>query len=703
MSRTDSHDGPERERLAWPKPTLAFLSVGLAGYTLWIAGPGLAPDHVRLSVYLAVTWVLVLFGFHRETSADTSIWGLWPALYALGATVFGATLVDHATSIVRDGVTVFDMGYTIGLAVCVGLAARSKEGRNLVLVGFALIVILYVLVHYLTLVNRAGAWTPSDVAVATIAFFITLEVARRGLGLAIPIIALFAVGYAYFGQQMPDAIAHRGVRIERILNYTLYSQEGVYGIMTSVMANIVLMFILLAAFMNRSGMGRFFIDFPMALAGRSAGGPAKVAVFASGVFGSISGSSLANIVSTGTFTIPLMKRVGFRAAVAGAVENSASLGGQLLPPVMGAGVFVMAEITGIPYVEIIAVATIPALLYFASIILIVHFEAKRNGIGGVADQDAVRPLTVLRAGWFHTVPFVVLVGSLIAGFSPDRCALAAILTILAINWIRVVSARLLGTAMPEFVFGLKGLVVALTDGVRNSLVIGAIAACIGIIVGMIALTGFGLKISLILVDAAGGSLLLTLILLALCSLVLGMALPITAAYLVLIVLAAPALETLGVPLIAAHLIVFWLSQDSNITPPVCIGAFVAASIADAKPWPTAWLSFRFAKMLYVMPLLFAFTPILFTGTVLGAVWTIAFATVGTCAFAAWTQGYLLARANRLTGSILAVSAGCCFLPYDLALPGAIPGAAANIFGAVLLVLLAVWQWRESPRSSLKPT
>ncbi|MEM8551631.1 MAG: TRAP transporter fused permease subunit [Pseudomonadota bacterium] len=701
MSNAEGMEGPERARLAWPPATLAILSVGLAGYTLWIAGPGLAPDHVRLSVYLAATWVLVLLGFHSERPSEGPVWALWPALFALGATGFGALLVNGATDMARDGPTLLQAVYAIALVVCGALASLSRQGRNLALAGYALIVILYVLVNYLPLVNRAGAWTPSDVTVAAIAFLITLEVARRGLGLTIPIIALLAVGYAYFGQQMPDAIAHRGVRIERILNYTLYSQEGIYGIMTSVMANIVLMFILLGAFMNRSGMGRFFIEFPMALAGRSAGGPAKVAVFASGVFGSISGSSLANIVSTGTFTIPLMKRVGFRPAVAGAVENSASLGGQLLPPVMGAGVFVMAEITGIPYVEIIAVAAIPALLYFASIILIVHFEAKRNGIGGVADADAVQPLTVLKAGWFHIVPFVILVGALIAGYSPDRCALAAILAILIINWVRLAAARLLGTAMPEFVFGLKGLVVTLTDGVRNSLVVGAIAACIGIIVGMIALTGFGLKISLILVDAAGGSLLLTLILLALCSLILGMALPITAAYLVLIVLAAPALETLGVPLIAAHLIVFWLSQDSNITPPVCLGAFVAASIAGAKPWPTAWLSFRFAKMLYVMPVLFAFTPILFTGTLWGAIWTIIFATVGTCAFAAWTQGYLLSRANRVTGPLLAVSAVCCFLPYDLALPGGIPGAAANVIGAILLILLAGWQWRERPLSSLE--
>jgi len=515
------------------------------------------------------------------------------------------------------------------------------------------------------------------------------------LGWAIPIIAVLAMLYAYFGQYMPYDIAHRGVKLERILNYILYSQEGVFGIMTSVMANYVFVFILLGAFMTKSGMGRFFIEFPMAIAGRSAGGPAKVAVFSSGIFGSISGSSLANIVSTGTFTIPLMKRVGFRPAVAGAVENSASLGGQVLPPVMGAGVFVMAEITGIAYTEIIAVALAPALLYFAALILIVHFEAKRTGIGGVPEDEAVAPMQVLRDGWFHIVPFAVLVASLVNGYSPDRSALAAIIVILIINWVRHGLARLTSATTPQDAFlGPRGISDAMTDGAKNAVAIGGIAAAIGIIVGMIALTGFGLKMGLLIVGATDGSLFLTLVLIALSSLILGMALPITAAYLVLVVIAAPALEQLGVPLIAAHMIVFWLSQDSNITPPVCLGAFVAASIAKAGPWETAWLSFRFAKMLYVMPLLFAYTPILFTGSTEIALWTITTATLGTVAFAAWTMGYLRTNTTRITSLLLAAIALALFWPADMSIGFGMSGFAINIAGAVAFVFILIQQGRQ---------
>ena len=245
--------------------------------------------------------------------------------------------------------------------------------------------------EYRDLAERAGAWTRTDIGIALIATVIAPEVARRALGPWIPGIGIFAMIYAYYGEFFPAAISHAGVDVEGIIDYILYSQDGIFRIMTNVMAQFVLIFIFLGAFMQSSGMGRFFIEFPLSIAGRSAGGPAKVAVAASAVFGSISGSSLANFVSTGSFTIPLMKRVGFRSVVAGPVENTASLGGQLLPPVMGAGVFVMAEITEVPYVEIIAVAAVPALLYLLSIGMIVHFEAKKQGIEGPPEAEMRTP------------------------------------------------------------------------------------------------------------------------------------------------------------------------------------------------------------------------------------------------------------------------------------------------------------------------
>lgn len=390
-----------------------------------------------------------------------------------------------------------------------------------------------------------------------------------------------------------------------------------------------------------------------------------------------------------------MKKVGFKPHVAGAVENSASLRGQLLPPVMGSGAFVMAEITGVPYVRLMAIAAVPALLYLLSIGIIVHLEAKRNGISGMAKEELSRPWEVFREGWFHLLPLMILLAFLIAGYSPDWCAAMAIVSIVVINWIRLALARLAPGqfAWPREVMNLRGLVGSLVDGTENSLIVGSAAAAVGIIVGMVALTGLGLKMSYLLVALSGGSLLFAIFLVGVASLVLGMALPITASYLVLVVLAGPALESLGVPLIAAHMIVFWLSQDSNITPPVCLGAYVAASIAGADPWKTGWTSFRFAKMLYVVPLLFAYTLILMTGPARLTIWVMVAATFGTVAFSVWTMAYFRRKMTVFEWIAMGAAALACFIPAHFVFQGGIPGYAVNIAGAALLGAIYLWQSR----------
>lgn len=569
------------------------------------------------------------------------------------------------------------------------------------MIVFAFLTTFYFMWEFRDLADRSGAWTLTDLGVAWVATLLALEVARRTLGPWIPGIGIFAMIFAHFGNFFPEAIAHAGESVDGIINYIFYSQDGVFGVMTTVMANFVLIFIFLGAFMQSSGMGRFFIEFPLSLAGQTAGGPAKVAVLASSIFGSISGSSLANIVSTGTFTIPLMKRVGFRPVVAGAVENTASLGGQLLPPVMGSGVFVMAEITGVPYVQIIAVATVPALLYMFSIAAIVHFEAKKHGIKGLPENEMRRPGEVFREGWFHVLPFAVLLGFLIARFSPDYSAVMAMGSVVVINWLRALLAKFGIGRMTDQFMNIKVILGTLIIGTRNSLLVGGAAGAVGIIVGMIALTALGLKMSLLLVDLSHGSLFLTVVLVAITSLLLGMALPITASYLVLVVLAGPAFDQLGVPLLAAHLIVFWLSQDSNITPPVCLGAFVAASIAQSDPWKTGWMSFRFAKMLYIMPLLFAFTPILNFNDPAGAIWTMASATVGTLGFAAWTMSRFYSETNIIEWGLLALAVLASFTPISFVLAGAVSGKAINIAGVILLATIYLWQ--RYNRSNLETT
>ena len=672
--------------------------VAFALFALWAAGPGIPEDNFHLGIFTLVMWIMSFLVYPGRKGATWKTpeildWGVSLALVALLAVA-----IYRAEEVSEKGAQAADWAAWLGCIILGVVALARPRALNLTLMGLACLCLNYFVSNYLELQDRPGAWHQTDFWMAFLAIALALEAARRGLGLWIPALAVIALLFAHFGAYAPGQLAHRGSTVHQIVNYTFYSQEGIFGVMTSVMASYVLIFIYLGAFMNQSGMGKFFIDMPMALAGRTVGGPAKVAVIASAIFGSISGSSIANIVSTGTFTIPLMKKVGFRPHVAGAVENSASLGGQLLPPVMGSGAFVMAEITGVPYVRIMAIAAVPALLYLLSICAIVHFEAKRQGIQGIAGDDLPSPRHVFTSGWFHLLPLAILLAFLITGYSPDWCAVMAIFSILGINWIRMALARLFPDQFqtPQERLNIRGVFGAMVEGTQNSLVVGSAAAAVGIIVGMVALTGLGLKMSYLLVALSGGSLLFALFLVAVASLVLGMALPITASYLVLAVLAGPALENLGVPLIAAHMIVFWLSQDSNITPPVCLGAYVAASIAVADPWKTGWASFRFAKMLYVMPLLFAYTPILLTGSVKLTIWTMGTALFGTIAFSAWTMGYLRRKTSPVEWLLLGAAALFCFIPAKFQLPGGFSAFIANAAGAAMLVLLYVWQKKSIP-------
>lgn len=663
------------------------IACAFALFALWAAGPGIPEDNLHLGIFTLVMWGMSFLFHPGRKGADWRAPDISDWAVALALTGLLASAIYRAEGVAEQGARTADQATWLGCVLLGTMAIFRPRALNLALTGMTCVCLGYFVSHYLELQDRTGAWHQTDFWMAFAAIALALEAARRGLGAWIPAIAILALLFAHFGAYAPGQLAHRGSTVHQIVNYAFYSQEGIFGVMTSVMATYVLIFIYLGAFMNQSGMGNFFIEMPMALAGRKVGGPAKVAVIASAIFGSISGSSIANIVSTGTFTIPLMKKVGFRPHVAGAVENSASLGGQLLPPVMGSGAFVMAEITGVPYVRIMAIAAVPALLYLLSIIAIVHFEANRHGIRGIPEEELSSPGEVFAAGWFHLLPLAILLAFLIAGYSPDWCAVMAIFSILAINWTRMLLARLFPgrCPAPRERMNARGVLDAMLEGTRNSLLVGSAAAAVGIIVGMVALTGLGLKMSYLLVALSGGSLLLALLLVAAASLVLGMALPITASYLVLAVLAGPALESFGLPLIAAHMIVFWLSQDSNITPPVCLGAYVAASIAGADPWKTGWTSFRFAKMLYVMPLLFAYTPILLGGSAGRTAWTMGAALFGTIAFSAWTMGYLRRKTSPAEWLLLGAAALFCFLPATLALPGGLPAHLVNAAGAGLLV------------------
>ncbi len=491
------------------------------------------------------------------------------------------------------------------------LQARSPHNPDLsdtLLALVAAAVVIYWIKEFENLNYRAGAENNLDALVSIVGIVLSLEVCRRVLGWAMALIGISMLCYAYFGPYLPDIIAHRGFGIERLCTALYLTTNGVFGVMANVLATYVILFIFFGAFLQRSGAGRFFIDLPMALAGRSTGGPAKVAVMASALFGSVSGSAIANTVSTGAFTIPLMKRAGFRPHIAGAIEPAASIGGMFMPPVMGAGGFLMAELTETPYSHIMLIAIGPALLYFFSVFCMIHFEAKKYKIEGIIEAGQPSAWQVLKADWYYSLPLVVITVLMIMGHSPGFSAFWATLSCIAVSWVR-----------KETRMGPRAIWEAIQTGARNTLIIGATLGVIGIIVGTISLTGIGLKFSDIIISMANGNLLVAILLVGLASLVLGMGVPVTAAYLITAVLAVPPLMELGVVLIAAHMIVYWFSQDSNITPPVCVAAYAGAAIAGSDPWKTGWTAFKFAKLLYVMPVLFAFTPsILFEGRPLTA-------------------------------------------------------------------------------------
>ncbi|MCU7853742.1 MAG: TRAP transporter fused permease subunit [Candidatus Thiodiazotropha sp. (ex Monitilora ramsayi)] len=504
------------------------------------------------------------------------------------------------SAVVEPAATQYHRGiYIIITYVLVFLIYRSKTplGRvvDYVLMAASVISIGYWIYNFQVINYRAGAETQLDQAIAMVGVLLGVELARRVVGNIFVVIGCIMLLYGVYGDYAPELISHAGDTFPDLCTSIFYKSDGVFGIMANVLATYILLFVIFGAFLEKSGAQRFFIDFPLAAVGHKIGGPAKVSVIASGLFGSISGSAIANTVSTGAFTIPMMKKAGFRPHVAGGIEPAASIGGMFMPPIMGAGGFIMAELTGVAYSHIMLVALFPAFMYFFSVFVMVHYEAKRfNIVGEKSDTSAVE---ILKREWYYIMPLVVITVLMLMGYSPGYSAILGMVTCIIISWFR-----------KDTRIDLKGFVEASRAGAENSLKIGATVGVIGIIIGVLTYSGLVLTFADIVIELADGKLFLTILLIALASLVLGMGVPVTAAYLITAVVAVPALTHLGVNEIAAHMIVYWLSQDSNITPPVCIAAFAGATIAKANMWKTAFTSFKFAKFLYLGPFLFGYVP-----------------------------------------------------------------------------------------------
>jgi len=503
-------------------------------------------------------------------------------------------------AIIQPMATQYHRGvYVIITYVLVFLLYKSKS-KIMRVVDYSLILLSLVSIGYwivmFEVINyRTGAETTTDMVFAIIGVLIGIELARRVVGNVFVFLGIIMLTYGVYGYLAPDLVSHAGAPFTELCVSIFYKSDGVFGIMASVLATYVILFVLFGAFLEKCGAQKFFIDWPLAAVGHTIGGPGKVSVIASGLFGSISGSAIANVVSTGMFTIPMMKKAGFKPHVAGGIEPAASIGGMFMPPIMGAGGFIMAELTGVPYSTIMLVAIFPALMYFFSVFCMVHYEAKIHNI--VGEKSEVTAMEIFKKEWFYMVPLVVITIFMLYGFSPGYSAILGLVSCIVISWAR-----------KDTRIGPKRFVQAAREGTENSLKIGATVGIIGIIIGVLTFSGLVLTFADIVIEMAGGSLLLTILLIALASLVLGMGVPVTAAYLITAVVAVPALTHLGVNEIAAHMIVYWLSQDSNITPPVCIAAFAGATIAKANMWKTAFTSFKFAKFLYLGPILFGYVP-----------------------------------------------------------------------------------------------
>lgn len=483
--------------------------------------------------------------------------------------------------------------------------ATAKSSKNsvpwydfifAVLAAFAT---LYLVVEFEEMVNRAGLPTSMDIAVGFIGIALLLEATRRVSSPVLPCIAIFFLIYCYFGRSFPQIFQHRGFNITRIINHMYLGTEGVFGIPLGVSATFVFMFILFGSVLEQTGMGRFIIDLAMALAGGATGGPAKVAVLSSGLMGSVSGSSVANVCTTGMFTIPLMKSVGYKPYFAGAVEAVASTGGQIMPPVMGAAAFIMAQFMGVPYIEVALAAIVPALLYYFAVMVQVHFEATRLGLRGLPREKLPNLFKLLRSKGHLLIPLVVIIYFLLAGYTPLKAAYNGIIATVLISFLN-----------KETRLTLPKLKMALESGAKGALGVACACATVGIVVGTATLTGLGLRIASAIVTIAGGNLLFTLVLTMIACILLGAGLPTTANFIVTSTIAAPALFQLNVPPMAAYMFVLYFGIAADLSPPVALAAYAGAGIAGADPMRTGVTAVKLALAGFLVPFIYVYNPML---------------------------------------------------------------------------------------------
>jgi len=468
---------------------------------------------------------------------------------------------------------------------------------DLLFLVLSLSICIWIFLFSHQILQRAGKYQPFDVLMGSLLILLVLEAGRRSVGWSVPVVAIVFLLYSLLGPYLPDLLAHKGYSIKRLATYISLSTDGIFSIPLGVSAQFIFLFILYGSILRKSGAGKFFTDLAFSLTGWTRGGPAKAAVVSSCFFGMISGSSVANTVTTGTFTIPLMKKTGYPGYFAGAVEASASTMGQIMPPIMGAGAFIMAEFLGIPYFKVCLAAAIPATLSFFAIFMQVHFRAIQMGIKGIPKVNLPSLKNTLANGWHHFLSIFFLIYLLASDFSPERAVFWAILATIFCSYLR-----------HETRMSISDIILAFREGATGAVEVAAACANAGIIIGSITVTGLGLKFSSLIIDLSMGSLLLALPLTAIACLALGMGVPTTASYIIISSLAVPALINYGVLPIAAHLFIFYYATRADVTPPVALAAYAGAGIAGSKPSRTGYNAFWLGMASYIIPFMFIYGP-----------------------------------------------------------------------------------------------
>ncbi len=547
--------------------------------------------------------------------------------------------------------------------------------------------------------QRVGNPSSTDIFMGTALLLLVLEAARRSVGITLPIIAIVFILFALFGPYAPGALKHGGTSWLGLINHLYMTNQGIYGLAIGVMAKYVFLFILFGVLATRIGLGQLFIDLAMVIAGRYAGGPAKVAIFSSAFMGTISGSSIANTVTTGALTIPAMKKIGYPGRFAAAVEATASTGGQITPPILGAAAFIMVEYLEMPLRDILAAALFPALLHYFGIFIMVHLEAKRLGLRGLRADELPKAVQVLAKGWMTLVPLVILVYFILSGRTPDFAAVYGIIACVVVGFLN-----------PTNRLTVPGLIDALAAGAKNTLSVGAAAATVGIVVGVVTLTGVGFRLGYVVVQTATDigavlgtiwpfsffdvptwALFFSLVLIAVACIIMGAGIPTTATYIILVAVAAPALAQLGVQPLVSHFFVFYYGVLADITPPVALAAYAAAGIAGSNPFETGNTAFRLGIAKALVPFVFVYSPSLLL-VADGFTWsafaiTLTGAMIGIGCIGAAFSGYIFATMRKAERWYVGL-VGLLFVA---------PGLLTMGIGIVLLLPVLYLQWQKRDR------